>query len=115
LGARIFDSFFGSTAGINMTIADSVVSGNTQDGIVATTPGGGAPIGVLVTNTRSVNSNIGIRSIGTGVTIRVDGSKIAGNGTGLRFISGGALLSFGNNAVEANGTNGAFSGPVTLK
>jgi hypothetical protein len=31
-----------------MTIADSMVASNAQDGIVATTPSGGAPIGVLV-------------------------------------------------------------------
>ena len=54
----------GSTGGINMTIADSMVGGNAQDGIIATTPGGGAPIGVMVKNTKSVNNAIGIRSIG---------------------------------------------------
>jgi hypothetical protein len=40
---------------------------------------------------------------------------LIGNGTGLSFSGGGALLSFGNNNVEANGSNGAFSGPVALK
>ena len=104
-----------STAGINMTIADSMVGGNAQDGIIATTPGGGAPIGVLVTNTQSANNAIGIRSLGPNVTVRVEGSKITGNGTGLAFGSGGALLTFGNNAVRANGTDGAFSGPVALQ
>jgi hypothetical protein len=34
-----------STGGINMTIADSMIGGNAQDGIIAVTPGGGAPIG----------------------------------------------------------------------
>jgi hypothetical protein len=42
----------GSTAGINMTIADSMIANNAQDGIIATTPGGGAPIGVMVKNTQ---------------------------------------------------------------
>ena len=60
-----------STGGINMTIADSMVGGNSQDGIIATTPGGGAPIGVMVNNTKSVNNAIGIRSIGPNVTVRV--------------------------------------------
>lgn len=102
-----------STAGINATIADSVLAGNSQDGIVATT-GGGAPIGVMVKNSKVLNNAIGIRSIGAGATIRVDGSAVIGNGTGLSP-SGGALLSFGNNNVEANGANGAFSGSVALK
>jgi len=104
-----------STGGINMTVADSVASGNKQDGIVATTSTGGAPIGVLVKNTRSTNNAIGIRAIGPNVTVRVDNSAVIGNGTGLSFLSGGALLSFGNNNVVANGANGAFSGSVGLQ
>jgi hypothetical protein len=106
----------GSTAGINATIADSLFSANTQDGIIATTPSGGAPIGVLVTNTRSVNNTgFGIRSIGPGVTVRVEGSKVSGNSTGLGSFGGGALLSAGNNIDEANGANGAFSGALAFK
>jgi len=105
----------GSTAGINMTVADSVSSGNTQDGIIAVTPSGGAPIGVYVKNSKATNNAIGIRSIGPNVTVRVDGSSVIGNGTGLSFSGGGALLTFGNNAVQANGNNGAFSGSVGLQ
>ena len=105
----------GSTAGINMTIVDSMIAGNTQDGIVAVTPGGGAPIGLYLKNTKSVNNNIGIRSIGANVTVRLDGSSVIGNGTGLSFSGGGALLTFGNNAVRANGSDGTFSGSVGLQ
>jgi hypothetical protein len=102
----------GSTNGINMTIADSVSSGNSQDGIIAVTPSGGAPIGVYLKNTKSVNNPIGIRSLGPNVTVRVDGSSVLGNSTGLSFSGGGALLSAGNNMVQANGINGSFSGPA---
>ena len=105
----------GSTAGINMTITDSVSTGNSQDGIIAVTPSGGAPIGVMVKNTQTTNNAIGIRSIGPNVTVRVDGSSVIGNGTGLSFSGGGTLLTFGNNAVQSNGTNGAFSGSVGLQ
>jgi hypothetical protein len=49
-----------STGGINMTIADSMIGGNAQDGIIAVTPSGGAPIGVYVKNTKSVNNAFGI-------------------------------------------------------
>ena len=93
-----------------MTITDSVAASNKQDGIIAVTTAGGAPIGVMVKNTKSANNAIGIRSIGPNVTVRVDNSAVIGNGTGLSFSGGGALLSFGNNNVAANGTNGAFSG-----
>jgi hypothetical protein len=104
-----------STGGINMTIADSVLASNVNDGLVATTSSGGAPIGVLVSNTKLTNNGFGIRSIGQNVTIRVDGSKVAGNGTGVSALSGGALLTFGNNVLQANGSNGAFSGPIGLQ
>ncbi len=112
-GIAVDGSF--STAGINVTITDSIAASNKQDGIVAVTTAGHAPISVLVTNTKSTNNTIGIRSIGPNVTVRVKNSDIAGNGTGLSFSGGGALLSFGNNAVQANGTNGAFSGAVALQ
>jgi hypothetical protein len=105
----------GSTAGINVTIADSVSTGNINDGIIATTSAGGAPIGVTLTSTRSTNNGFGLRSIGSNVTVRADRSTIIGNGTGLTAAGGGALLSAGNNVVEANATNGAFSGAITLK
>lgn len=103
-----------STAGINVTITDSVAAGNAQDGILAATSGGGAPIGIMVKTSKSTNNNIGIRSVGAAATIRVDGSAVIGNGTGLSP-AGGALLSYGNNNVDANGSNGAFSGSVALK
>jgi hypothetical protein len=98
-----------------MTITDSVASSNLNDGIIATTPAGGAPIGVLVTNSKSANNGFGIRSIGAGVTVRVKNSDVAGNSTGLSFSGGSKLLSAGSNLVEANAVNGAFSGSVTLK
>jgi hypothetical protein len=104
-----------STGGINMTIADSMVANNSQDGLVAVTQSGGAPIGVMVTNTKSVNNVFGIRSIGPNVTVRVKNSDVTGNSTGLSFSGGSALLTFGNNAVRANGIDGAFSGPVGLQ
>jgi hypothetical protein len=105
----------GSTGGINMTIADSMIAGNSQDGIVAVTQSGGAPIGVMVSNTKSVNNAIGIRSIGPNVTVRVKNSDVIGNGTGLSFSGGGILATYGNNAVNANGINGAFSGSIPLQ
>jgi hypothetical protein len=98
-----------------MTVTDSVSSGNLNDGIIATTPAGGAPIGVYVKNTRLANNGFGIRSIGSNVTVRVDASSVIGNGTGLTASSSGALLTFGNNAVRANGSDGAFSGSVVLQ
>jgi hypothetical protein len=104
-----------SSGGINATISDSTISANRQDGIVATTQAGKAPIGVMVKNSKSANNAFGIRAIGPSVTVRVDGSSITGNGIGLAVSGGGALLSAGNNIVEANGANGAFTSSLVLK
>lgn len=104
-----------STAGINLTIKDSTLSANVNDGLVATTLSGHASVGVLVSNTATTNNAYGIRSIGPNVTVRVKDSEIAGNGTGLTASSGGALLTMGNNAVQANGAKGAFSGTLALE
>ena len=104
-----------STGGINMTIADSMIANNARDGIIATTSSGGAPIGVYVKDTKSVNNAFGIRSAGTNVTVRVDGSSVIGNVTGLSFSGGGVLATYGNNAVNANAANGAFSGSIPLQ
>lgn len=103
-----------STGGINTTIVDSVMASNVNDGVVATTSSGGAPVGVLVTNSQSINNGFGIRSIGN-ATVRVEGSKIVGNGVGVLALSGGALLSPGTNTVEANATNGVFTGGYAFK
>ena len=105
----------GSTAGINVTIRDSVLGSNTNGGVIATTPGGGAPIGVLLAGSASTNNGYGVRSIGSNVTVRVDDSRIAGNGTALAALSGGVLLSARNNLVQANGAHGAFTGSVALE
>lgn len=105
----------GSTAGINATIKDSMISGNSQDGIVATTTAGHAPIGVFVSGSASSNNAYGIRAIGPGVTVRVEDTKIIGNNTGLAASGGGAMLSYGNNKVDANGSNGAFTGSAAQK
>jgi hypothetical protein len=104
-----------STAGINATISNSTMSSHVNDGIIAVTSAGHAPIGVTVADSRSINNAYGIRSIGPNVTVRVDNSKVIGNGTGLAVSGGAALLSAGNNTVEANGTNGVFTGSFSLK
>lgn len=62
------------------------------------------PIGVLVTNTKSVNNTRGVRAIGPNVTVRLDDSRAAGNGVGT--LSGGQALTLGNNVVRANGSGG---------
>lgn len=102
-----------STGGINATIIDSVMSSNANDGIIATSSASGAPIGVTVVGSQSLNNGFGIRSIGGNVTVRVEGSKIIGNGAGVG--GGGTLLSGGGNTLQANAVNGDFTGSYALQ
>lgn len=95
-----------SSGAINATITDSISTTNAQDGVVATSANG--PISVTVGNSKLLNNGIGIRSTGGNVTVRVKNSEIVGNVTGVG--GGGVLLSAGDNTVQANGTNGNFSG-----
>jgi hypothetical protein len=101
-----------SSNGINAVLQNSQIEKNFQDGVITV---GGAPIGLLVRDTTLFANSIGARAIGTNVTIRLFNAAIAGNGTGVATSNGGSILSFGNNVIEANGTNGAPSGPVAQK
>lgn len=103
-----------STGGINASIVDTLMSANVNDGVVATTSASGAPVGILISNSQSHINGFGVRSIGN-ATVRVDNSRIIGNGTGILALSGGALLTVGNNVVEANAVNGTFTGSFGLK
>jgi hypothetical protein len=99
-----------------MTIADSVINGNAQDGIVATTSASGAPMGLTIKNSRSLNNaGFGVRTIGTGVTARLSGVTLTGNGTGVAAQSGGSIVTFGNNEIIGNGVDGSFTGVVAMK
>lgn len=103
----------GSTGGINATITDSMMASNTNDGLVATSSPSTAPLGVTIVNSSLLNNGFGVRSIGSNVTVRVEGSKIIGNGTGLS--GGGALITGGGNTIQGNGNNGGFTGSYALQ
>jgi hypothetical protein len=106
----------GSTGGINVTVRESEFMNGRQDGIIAVTPGGGAPISVLVDSSGSANNaGYGVRAVGNNVTIRLNRSNVAGNGTGIAGVGGGSLLSYGTNTIDANVTNGAPTGSVALQ
>lgn len=103
-----------STGGINMTITNSSAAANTLDGIVATSQSGNAPIAVTVSGSSSINNGYGVRAIGPNVTVRVEKSRVLGNGAGLTA-SGAALLSGGQNTIEANAADGSFTGSYSAK
>ena len=90
----------GGTSGINITVSDSSISGNTQAGIVAVT--GATGTGVMVSRTSVVNSGTGLLAIGGGAVMRVGESRITGNGVGVS----GPVQSYGNNQLNGNASDG---------
>ncbi|HKQ80516.1 MAG TPA: right-handed parallel beta-helix repeat-containing protein [Blastocatellia bacterium] len=61
------------------------------------------------------NGSTGVISLSAGSIVRVSNSIITGNLTGVSAASSGALLSRTNNTVEANTSNGTFTGTFVAK
>ncbi len=75
----------------------------------------GGSIQVDIEKCEITNGAVGVVSGFPGSTVRVSNSVIIGNTTGLVSGSGGILLSRTNNTIEANSTNGSFTGFFTAK
>jgi hypothetical protein len=102
-----------SGGSISGMVRDSVVTGNTQAGII--TQGSGPNVTVSVDNVSVTNNNIGLWAQ-DGTAILTRRSFITGNGTGVRADGSGAVFSYGDNSLNANiNSNGAFSLVVGLK
>jgi hypothetical protein len=118
---HIEGNFFGIVADGNQggiihgTISDSVVSGNTENGITASTTSSNV---VLFVDNTAVSGNVhGLVAGGSAAAMMVSNTGVSGNtAAGLFTVNGGQLFSYGNNRVDGNnGNNGAFTGPATLK
>jgi hypothetical protein len=97
---------------IKGTITDSVVSGNSQNGITVSGSGSSAVFQVDRT-TVGGNGNHGLAAAGSGSGMLVSNTNVFNNGGGLFTETGGALFSYGNNHVNGNnGADGTFSGTV---
>lgn len=109
------DSAATTSTSMRVTISNTMITGNTQNGIVLNAPS--ITTRVMVRNSViSDNSNIGILVNGPAAMALVSGSTIVGNDTGVLTVNGGQILSYGNNNLHANITaNGAFSGPLPLQ
>jgi hypothetical protein len=103
------DTSTAGSAGVNVMIRDSSLSGNKIDGIVAVAGASGSGITADFVAIADNGAN-GIRSIGANAIVRVGRSTITGNITGVTSVSGGQLLTSGSNLVQGNGTNGTFTG-----
>ncbi|MBV8568762.1 MAG: hypothetical protein JO273_25245 [Methylobacteriaceae bacterium] len=96
---------------INMTVRDSVSSGNASNGIVGTGHAGGPAIVMMVDRSASSHNAVGFGVIADGplTTIRLGGSSVAGNSNGVGATNGGALQSYGTNQINGNSNDGIAS------
>jgi hypothetical protein len=91
---------FQAADGAVVSVTRSMASNNVHNGFAAY----GATLGSDVTLEDSVasgNGNVGVRAVGTAV-IRLSNMSIVHNGTGMDVVSGGTLASFANNRVTGN-------------
>jgi hypothetical protein len=96
----------GTGGGITVEIKDSVLAGNSNTGVVAATPAGGAQLNVMIDNTALTgNLTVGAQADGAAAAVRISQNTIMGNVTGLLQANGALLQSLGNNAVTGNGTD----------
>jgi hypothetical protein len=112
-----------STGGVNVTVVNTAVHGNSSNGVTSSSNAGHSAVNVHV-GTSSITSNLGSGLNANGSTsvpglgfasMRVGGSVIAHNAVGVSAVNQGVLQSFKTNQVAGNGTDGtpmnAFPGP----
>jgi Periplasmic copper-binding protein (NosD) len=98
---------------IRGVVRDSVIAGNVSNGITVSTNSSSV---VLSVDRCAISGNsFGLAAGGSGAGMLVGGSVITANNTGLFTTSGAVLLSYGDNRVNANTSDGAFTGAVGLK
>ncbi|WP_316165423.1 MULTISPECIES: right-handed parallel beta-helix repeat-containing protein [unclassified Bradyrhizobium] len=95
-----------ATGTLSGTISNVLVTHSSTSGISATVPAGKPSIGLIVNNTTSVFSGVGLSASGTGASVVISGSAFEGNTTGVSQTSGGAVYSFKNNSITFNATDG---------
>src|SRR5204863_769158 len=102
----------GSAGGIiRGAVRDSVISGNTNNGITVAASAPGSSV-LMIENTMVAGNNFGLVA-GSAAGMLVNNSSVVFNNTGLFTVSGGVLLSYGSNNVNGNATtDGAFTGII---
>jgi hypothetical protein len=104
----------GGTGAINATVRDSLVAGNSGNGIWATAPVGASTSRVIVDRSAAVNNGTGVLVDGTPAAIILNNSLVTGNTTGVSAANSANLLTYKNNSINfSTGTDGTPTGPLT--
>jgi hypothetical protein len=106
----------GSAGGtVRATMRSSLVSVNTNSGLLALANGPGAAL-FLLHQVLVQGNGVGISTSGGSAGFLVDDSRIIGNTRGISAGPASFILSYGNNNLNGNfGNDGAFTGPVALQ
>jgi hypothetical protein len=102
----------GSSGGIQVSVDDTLVSGNNFAGMTAFTPVGGAITKMMINRSTSANNGTGINANGAGTTLRIGNSVITGNGTGVKIQNSATATSFGTNQINDNAAVGDTLAPL---
>lgn len=90
-------------------ISDSVIAGQTGDGIRAVGPAQGTwyepTVSVTLDRAAVLDNATGIISGGTATRVRLSNSTITGNKVALRSANSGAIPSYGTNKIDGNGAS----------
>jgi hypothetical protein len=121
-GSGILVDGTGNTVAMNLTLTNSLVSGNTGNGVAIKSVAAASPVRATIVNT-TISANAGVGVNANGAAASGSGSAIAflgestvfGNVTGVSNTGSGAIQSFKNNMISGNTTDGtplaAFPGP----
>ena len=102
-----------SAAGlVNGTVTNSIIAGNSGNGLVVNTGGVGfAGVQVMVDQTSIVNNaGTALRGDGNGSITRISLTNVTGNGVGSQHTTSALLQSYSNNHIDGNTNDGPKSG-----
>jgi hypothetical protein len=98
--------------GSDVTVSNSVASGNVTNGFIAVGTAVGSAVLNLDSTVSSNNGTNGVRADQVGSVVRISATTISGNAVSGLSENGGAIVSFGNNAIDGNGVNGSPTSTV---
>ncbi len=97
----------------SLFIRDSVIAGNSQNGLSLESTANGPVAAFLDHVSLMANGTVGLSSSGAAAVARITNSSIGGNFTaGLQTVAGGQILSFGTNNIDGNAVDGAPTGSL---
>lgn len=112
----------GNTLPMNLLIADSVISGNTEEGVIARSVAAASQVRIAIGSSR-ISANVGIGASANGAAASGSGSAsifltdsiVFGNAVGVGKSGAGVVQSLKNNSIFGNINDGtplpAFPGP----